>query len=467
MKRSVIKVLLVILLIFLPVILHQTYRWMTALPDQITIAAGHPEGRYYSMAVQLKDLLEEQLGTKVKIIQTKGSLENLELLRSGKADLGFYQPGTEYVLKDFQGEPDKAKVSKQDESEQICFIANLYSQVVHVIVPVHSEIFKLADLKGHRVALGEQGSGDLAASLPLLRHAQISLNEITPAYLSYEEIEEQFKKNQLDAVIMSVGIEAPVLHELLDTGKYRILEIPYIDALTRKETYFYEYEIPAGMFRRVEPIVPVEKLKTVACGAHLLARETVSDDLIAGVTTIILHQDFSRQMQLNELYAQGNSFAADNQGFPIHAGADHVYNPELKPFLNSEFVEATEGMRSFIVSMLIASYLLFRWIQKRRAKAKEHKLDRYIRELLAIENKQMKLDGNKPSDGPALMILLDEVTALRQENLKQFSAHELNEDRATDAFLEMCHALSDKINAKLLGWKIDRLGEKIQKSSDS
>ncbi|MCA9019400.1 MAG: hypothetical protein KDA74_04615, partial [Planctomycetaceae bacterium] len=114
MKRSVIKVLLVILLIFLPVILHQTYRWMTALPDQITIAAGHPEGRYYSMAVQLKDLLEEQLGTKVKIIQTKGSLENLELLRSGKADLGFYQPGTEYVLKDFQGEPDKAKVSKQD-----------------------------------------------------------------------------------------------------------------------------------------------------------------------------------------------------------------------------------------------------------------------------------------------------------------------------------------------------------------
>ena len=79
----------------------------------------------------------------------------------------------------------------------------------------------------------------------------------------------------------------------------------------------------------------------------------------------------------------------------------------------------------------------------------------------------MKLDGNQHSDGPALQILLDEVTALRQENLKQFSAHELNEDRATDAFLEMCHALSDKINAKLLGWKIDRLGEKIKRSPDS
>ena len=117
--------------------------------------------------------------------------------------------------------------------------------------------------------------------------------------------------------------------------------------------------------------------------------------------------------------------------------------------------------------MLIATYLLWRQIQKRREKAKEHKLDRYIRQLLAIEKKQMKLDGNNLSDGPDLQVLLDEVTILRQENLNQFSAHELNEDRATDAFLEMCHALSDKINAKLLGWKIDRLGEKINKSPES
>ncbi|QDU12630.1 alkanesulfonate transporter substrate-binding subunit [Gimesia maris] len=467
MKRSAIKVLLVILLIFLPVILHQAYRWMTALPDQITIAAGHPEGRYYSMALQLKDLLEEQLGTNVKVIQTKGSLENLALLRGGEADLGFYQPGAEYVLKGFQAAPENADAPKQVESNRICFIANLYSQVVHVIVPVDSDIKKLADLKGHRIALGEQGSGDLAASLPLLKHAQIKLEEITPAYLSYEEIEEQFKQQQLDAAIMTVGIEAPVLHELLDTGKYRILEIPYIEALTRKETHFEEYEIPAGMFRRADLVVPPQDLQTVACGAHLLARESVSDDMVSGVTSIILHQDFSKQLQLNELIEGGNSFARDSQGFPLHAGADHIYNPELKPFLNSEFVEVTEGMRSFIVSMLIASYLLWRQIQKRREKAKEHKLDRYIRQLLAIENKQMKLDGNQHSDGPALQILLDEVTALRQENLKQFSAHELNEDRATDAFLEMCHALSDKINAKLLGWKIDRLGEKINRSPDS
>jgi len=463
-KRSLFKILVISLLIFLPVILHQTYRWMTALPGQVTIAAGHPEGRYYGMAVQLKTMLEQRLPIDVQILETKGSLENLELLRKGKADLGFYQPGTEFALAELKPVLAVQPKPMVPSADQVCFIANLYSQVVHVIVPADSDIKSVADLKGHRISLGEQGAGDLAASLPLLRHLQLSLDEIEPAYLSYQEVEEQFGKKTLDAVIMTVGTEAPVLHNLLESGQYRILEIPYTDALTRKASHFYQYEIPAGMFRTQEPVVPENNLQTVACGAHLLTRESASDALVAEVTAILLHQKFSRQMHLNELFAAGNSFARDNQGFPVHIGADHVYNPDLKPFMNSEFVEATEGMRSFIVSILIASYLLFRWVLKRRAKAKEHKLDRYIRQLVEIENKQMQLDGNNPSDGPALHALLDEVTSLRQDTLKQFSAHELNEDRATDAFLEMCHALSDKINAKLLGWKIDRLGEKINKS---
>ncbi|WP_298868500.1 TAXI family TRAP transporter solute-binding subunit [uncultured Gimesia sp.] len=463
MKRSLFKILVVILLISFPVLMHQVYRWTTALPSQITIAAGYPEGRYYGLADQLKSTLEQQLNIKVQVLETKGSLENLQLLRSGKADLGFYQPGTELALLKLKKPEDRSEPNIHN-SDHICFIANLYSQVLHIIVRSDSDIMDVEDLKGRRISIGQKDSGDLASSLALLRHLQINLDEIDEVYLSYHEVEELLDQKKLDGMIVTVGIDAPLLHDLLDTGKYRILEIPFSAALARKEAGFYEYEIPAGMFRRSDPTVPAQNLKTVACGAHLLARESVSDELIGHVTSLIMHQNFSRHMHLNELFSEGSGFARDNQSFPVHAGADHVYNPDLKPFMNSEFVEATEGMRSFIVSMLIAAYLLFRWIQKRRAKAQGHKLDSFIIKLVEIENKQMQLDGNNPDDGPALHILLDEVTSLRQETLQQFSAHELNEDRATDAFLGMCHALSDKINAKLLGWKIDRLGETITRS---
>jgi hypothetical protein len=114
-------------------------------------------------------------------------------------------------------------------------------------------------------------------------------------------------------------------------------------------------------------------------------------------------------------------------------------------------VEATEGLRSFVVSLLIAIYLGYRWLQDRRERKDEHQLDGYFRALVKIESRQIDIDSNASiEETEALEKMLDEVTLLRQEALKDFSAHELKDDRAADCFLEMCHAISEKIGAKLL-----------------
>ena len=97
---------------------------------------------------------------------------------------------------------------------------------------------------------------------------------------------------------------------------------------------------------------------------------------------------------------------------------------------------------------MIAAFFGVRWLRKRRARTKEHKLDRYIQSLLDIEQRQLGLDEDaKANDVKLLQKLLDDVTLLRQTALREFSIHELNEDRGADCFIEMCHALSNKINA--------------------
>ena len=124
--------------------------------------------------------------------------------------------------------------------------------------------------------------------------------------------------------------------------------------------------------------------------------------------------------------------------------------------LPSDFVEATEGLRSFVVSSLIALWLFLRWYRDHRSREEEHRLDQYIRHLLQIERRQMDLDqGTSFGDGTALQDLLDEVTTLRQEALAQLTAHELNDDSAAGTFISMCHALTDKINAKLSRQRMD------------
>ena len=51
--------------------------------------------------------------------------------------------------------------------------------------------------------------------------------------------------------------------------------------------------------------------------------------------------------------------------------------------------------------------------------------------------------------GLSFIRLQDELTALRQDALKTLSASELRDDPAASCFIEMCHALTAKMNAKL------------------
>ena len=113
-------------------------------------------------------------------------------------------------------------------------------------------------------------------------------------------------------------------------------------------------------------------------------------------------------------------------------------------------IESWEAAYSLAVSVVIAAFVGFRWLRVKRERKKEHKLDRYIRSLLDIEERQVSLDhGESASDLERLQQLLDEVTFLRQNALREFSIHQLNEDRGADCFIEMCHGLSNKINAKI------------------
>jgi len=163
-----------------------------------------------------------------------------------------------------------------------------------------------------------------------------------------------------------------------------------------------------------------------------------------------MDQRFQRANRLGELFAEGETFATMRTLFPLHDGAVHYFEPELKPLLSADFVEATEGLRSFVVSMLFAGWLVWRWLRENRIRKQEHRLDRFIRRLLEIECQQMDLDQFASGDDfIKLNEMLDEVTTLRQEALGELTSHELHNDPAAGVFIEMCDALSNKINSKL------------------
>jgi hypothetical protein len=289
-----------------------------------------------------------------------------------------------------------------------------------------------------------------------MRHLGLDEADFEPAYASYTELEKRFRAGRLDAALVTAGMGAGILQHLLRDGTCELKSLPYAEALAMKGYSVSPFTIPAGYYEVAPRTVPPEDIATVATRAQLLTRHDAPTALVEEVTRTVMSAQFQKRAALTELFSQDNVFALEKPEFPIHSGANHYYDPALRPILNTDFVEATEGMRSFVVSLLVASYFLYRWLKRRRVRAKDHRLDRYIRKLLEIERRQLPLDNyESAAESDRLEDLLDELTRLRQDALRDFTAHNLSEDRAVDCFLEMCHALSDKINAKILRHRLD------------
>ena len=435
------------------------YYWsQTRLPARVTIAGGPAGGRYDQLAHQIASELEDRLSISVNVIETQGSLENLTALKSGHVDIAFYQPETQFILDD---------VNSKEQQHDVEFVSNLYSEYLLPIIVRPPDALTPVTLQA---AIDQDFvwscngtmSGDYAMLQLLLDHLQTGTDDIQVRSVSYASLTEAFENKAIDLAIVCCGLRTPVLRTLFDDGSVELLDVPFAPAFQQQNVSLRTETIPAGYFSTQPRTIPSHDFQTVALRAQLITSSDSPVRLIEEVTSVLMDPQFQRQQQLTELFSQGKSFATASPEFPMHVGASHIYQPELKPLLNPDFVEGTEGLRSFLVSMIAACWLIHRWWTKRQLLKQEHRLDRYIKDLLELEQKQLGLDGHSDGDEQPLQDLLDQVTLLRQEALAEFSAHELNEDRSVECFIEMCHALSDKISGKLTRYTLIRCSKPEQ-----
>jgi TRAP transporter TAXI family solute receptor len=422
------------------------YWFQTRLPDQITIAGGPPDGRYHQLAEALAEELAHRLEIEVNVDQTLGSLENLHWLESNKVQLGLYQSETKVILEQNENSTTTAR-----------FIANLYPEYLIPVVST-ADAPDLTQLHDSVVSCNEEQSGDHAMLMLLMNH--LGYDRPTK-YIPYHDLPQAMRDGDVDLAIISCGLEAPVLEHVLNDNHTKLADIPFLASFVSKNMALTKRTIPAGYFAMQPTPVPAHDFETVTTQAQLLASEKSPVRIVESVTEILMDPRFQRKMKLTDLATGGEEYARSRPEFPVHIGASHIYNPELKPLINPDFVEGTEGLRSFLVSIVVAIWLARRWWHRRTLLSQEHRLDRYIRDVLQIERDQIGVDGDQRDDDDALQQLLDRVTHLRQAALSEFTAHELNEDQAVDCFVEMCHALSDKISGKLTRHTLRQLAQTL------
>jgi hypothetical protein len=180
----------------------------------LTIATGPSDGSYFQIAQDIKNVAGKD-GIEVQVMPTKGSLENLELLGSGKVDLAIVQLDALKFMSD---------VIKQDLGlnlfDKIKVVLNLYPEEVHILTN-KKDIQTFYNLEGKRVSVGPPGGGTAVSAAVLFNVYDIKSNVSEEPF---EEAVRKMEQGSLDAVMFVGGAPVPFIGKL--SGKFSFVRLP-------------------------------------------------------------------------------------------------------------------------------------------------------------------------------------------------------------------------------------------------
>jgi hypothetical protein len=180
----------------------------------ITIAAGGTGGVYYAYGGGLAQPLSKKLAdTQATAEVTGGSVDNVKLLGSGSAEIGFSTVDSAYD--GIQGEA----AYKDAGPQKIATLAILYPSFLHVVASKTSSIKTIADLKGKRVSVGSAGSSTEVIADRIMAAAGLNVMEhVTRDNLGVGESAGALKDGKADAFFWIGGVPTSAVKELVSTN---------------------------------------------------------------------------------------------------------------------------------------------------------------------------------------------------------------------------------------------------------
>jgi TRAP transporter TAXI family solute receptor len=394
------------------------------LPSRLRLATGSGGGLYHELGELYAAQLSARLDRPIEVLTTAGSVENVELLREGGADLAIVQGGSASL-------------------EGLGVLAPLYEEVLHIIVRAGSDIEDPAMLEGRAVALGPTGSGTRDAALQVLAHYDIDPSNLAMSEHYFTALETE---PELEAAFAISGYLNPDLKRLLASGRYRLVALDQAEAFALLHTHFEATQIPRGIFGG-HSACPAEPTPTVATRAYLVADRDASGLLVVEALDALYDGSVRDSFPI----LTGRQQATETTVVTLHPEAGRYFDPYGGIDLVASFMESLAAGKELLLAVGAGVFLI--WERYRRAREretealvkqqKEH-LDDFLNRTLVIERAQMETD-----DPEILHEHLREVTRIKLTALEELTHEDLRGDQMFQIFLMQCANLIRKIQARL------------------
>ena len=213
--------------------------------NEYTIATGSKSGVYYPIGEVLDKILKEQCpDVTIKVIETDGSVDNLQMLADGKVDMALVQNDIAFYA--CNGEA----MFKGNKISNITGIATLFPEVIQFIVRKECGIKNLKDLEGKKIAIGGKNSGTRYNVEQILGEAGI-LDKVTCINIDAKEAMEKIKTKDIDGFVFTSGLPNPSIVELSKTVEIELvpIDLELIQKLVNKYSFYFPSVIPAEQYK--------------------------------------------------------------------------------------------------------------------------------------------------------------------------------------------------------------------------
>jgi len=216
--------------------------WDGQRPDALTVATGGSTGIYHAYGTALAQVLEDRYDLPVEVDESGGSVENLESLDAGSAQVAF--SAADAARDAVAGDGDF------DEPLEVRALARVYDDFLHLVVPADSDVRTIDDLRGKKVSLGAPQSGTALIAHRLLAAADVPSADLTDARLGLDASLEALRAGEIDAFFWSGGLRTPGLTALADDVPVRLVPLGDLveEVRSRYGSGYRHGIVPEGMY---------------------------------------------------------------------------------------------------------------------------------------------------------------------------------------------------------------------------
>ncbi len=236
-------------------------------PDVVVIATGKRGGSYYAAAKQYAEVFARN-GVNLEIRATAGSRENYQLLlEDNDVQLAIVQGGT--APKDVQ------------KTRRLEAIATLYLEPVWVFHRLKQPVTELRQLKGKRIAVGDDGSGTQVLATELLSDNGVKSGHDGTNFTNRggRSAVELLKAGEVDAAFIIQAPDSPIIAGLLQAEEIHLMSFVRQRAYSRRYPFLMSVVLEQGVID-FERNLPRHSVKLIAPVANLVAREEFHDAFI-------------------------------------------------------------------------------------------------------------------------------------------------------------------------------------------